>query len=93
MPLDDGLRVQDISLGGFAVETPLGFMPGSEHAFEFTTTDGQQAVLRATNVHCMRINRRDGHAVYFAGFAFDRLRAEDRQAIDDLVNAVGSVSR
>ena len=73
MPLDDAFRVHDISLGGFAVESPLGFMPGSEHQFEFTLPGGRQTVLSATAVHCLRINRPDDEPVYFAGFAFNRV--------------------
>lgn len=92
MPLDDGFRVHDISLGGFAVESALGFMPGSEHQFEFTMPDGRQSVLQATVVHCMRINRPDDEPVYFAGFAFNRLRRESQQAIESLVNAIAAVS-
>ena len=91
MPLDDAFRVHDISLGGFAVEAPLGFMPGSEHQFEFTMPDGRQEVLWATTVHCMRINRLDDAPVYFAGFAFNRLRKEAQQGIETLVNAVAGV--
>jgi c-di-GMP-binding flagellar brake protein YcgR len=88
MPIEDEFRVHDISLGGFAVESPIGFVPGTDHQFEFTMIDGRQAVLHATNVHCLRINRGDQSPTYFAGFAFERVHAEDRQAIEDFVNAV-----
>jgi c-di-GMP-binding flagellar brake protein YcgR len=92
MPLDDAFRVHDISLGGFAVESPLGFMPGSEHQFEFTMPDGRQTVLWATAVHCMRINRTDDEPLYFAGFAFNRLRKGAQQGIENLVNAIAAVT-
>ena len=85
MSLEEHTIVYDISLGGFALQSPVGFEPGSGHQFEFTTPDGQQAVLQATSIHCMRINRPDSDALYFAGFAFDRTRAADRRAIDMLV--------
>jgi c-di-GMP-binding flagellar brake protein YcgR len=88
VPLEDEFRVHDISLGGFAVESPIGFTPGTEHQFEFTMTDGRQAVLRATSVHCLRINLGDQSPTYFAGFAFERIHAEDLQAIEELVNAL-----
>jgi hypothetical protein len=92
MPLDDAFRVHDVSLGGFAVESALGFMTGSEHQFEFTMPDGRQSVLWATAVHCMRINRPDDEPIYFAGFAFNRLRKEAQQDIESLVNAIVAVS-
>ena len=92
MPLDDAFRVHDISLGGFAVESPLGFMPGSEHEFEFSMPGGRQAVLSATAIHCMRINRVDDEPVYFAGFAFNRMRKDAQQEIEHLVNAIAAVS-
>jgi c-di-GMP-binding flagellar brake protein YcgR len=85
MPLQEHTTVYDISLGGFALQSPVGFEPGADHQFEFTTPDGRQAMLHATSVHCMRINRPDSPALYFAGFAFDRTRAEDRRAIAMLV--------
>lgn len=91
MPLDDALRVHDISLGGFAVDTPIGFTPGAEHQFEFTMPDGTLIVLSATVVHCMRINRPDDEPLYFGGFAFNRVRVEDRKAIEELVSAIANV--
>jgi c-di-GMP-binding flagellar brake protein YcgR len=93
MPLDDGFRVHDISLGGFAVESPLGFMPGSDHQFEFTMPDGRQTILWATAIHCLRINRPDDEPVYFAGFAFDRVRKDAQHSIENLVNAIAAVSQ
>jgi hypothetical protein len=88
MPLDDPMRVHDISQGGFAVETPMGFIPGSEHQFEFTMPDGTLIVLWATAVHCMRVNRPDDAPLYFGGFAFNRVQAGDRKVIESFVNAV-----
>jgi c-di-GMP-binding flagellar brake protein YcgR len=85
MPLQEQTTVYDVSLGGFALQSAIGFERGAEHQFEFTMSDGQQAVLRATSVHCMRINRLDSDVLYFAGFAFDRTHAADRSAIDMLV--------
>ena len=93
MPLADDFRVHDISMGGFSLEAALGFMPGTDHQFEFTMPDGRQIVLPATNVHCLRINRGAAEPpIYFAGFSFDRFQAQDRQAIEELVNAIAAVA-
>ena len=92
MPLADDFLVHDISVGGFALEAALGFMPGTDHQFEFTMPDGRQVVLPATNVHCLRINRGDEPPIYFAGFSFDRFQAQNRQAIEELVNTTAAVA-
>jgi c-di-GMP-binding flagellar brake protein YcgR len=86
-PLDDVLVVHDISLGGFAVESPLGFMAGSDHRFEFALPTGERLRLSATDVHCVRLNVAGSSPHYFAGFAFDRVRGKDQRAIRDFVGA------
>lgn len=86
-PLDDVLVVHDISLGGFAVESPLGFMTGSDHQFEFTLPTGKRVRLTAIDVHCVRLNVAGSAPHYFAGFAFDRVRLKDQRVIRDFMEA------
>ena len=86
-PLDDVLVVHDISLGGFAVESPMGFMTGSDHQFEFMLPTGERLRLTATDVHCVRLDVAGSAPHYFAGFAFDRVGVKNQRAIKDFVDA------
>jgi len=84
--LELSLELQDISAGGFSVESPIAFPLDTEFWFEFTANVGW-AMLRAKCMHCVKASPLYGD-VYFAGFRFVSCDQKDSRAITDLVNRV-----
>jgi hypothetical protein len=86
VPLQVTLVLQDISVGGFSVESPIDFRPGVQFWFELIGS-GSSAMLRATCLHCVRANPFYGD-VFFAGFQFTRSEERDLEGIWTMVNDV-----
>ena len=86
VPMQIPLVLQDISLGGFAVEGAIGFSPGAVHWFELTATVGW-AMVKAICVHCVHADPLYGD-VYFAGFEFDQKDEKEQRAVAALVSKV-----
>jgi hypothetical protein len=83
----EAFELRDISLGGFAIDTPVFFRPGEEQPFEFRLPDGRVVTVRATTAHCLRVTRPNEPDRYVAGFAFVVTQA-DEPVIEDLVNCI-----
>ncbi len=93
LALDVPLAVQNLSGGGFAVESPIPFYTGTSHQFRFTTNEGRSVTVTAQVVHCMRFLSPAGEPRFLAGFEFVR-EADDtatQAAIDTLLDSALSV--
>ena len=85
--------VRDISLGGFALETPTSLTLGTEHRVRFVTPDNWSVTLAARVANC-----RDAAAagpLFVAGFAFveDAAEAASRSRIKDLLSSLRYMPR
>ena len=76
--------VRDASAGGFSVESPVPFLPGSEHAFLFDT-EASPATVIAICRHSMRVNLTDGTAIYIAGFEYAPQAPDQVRRVRDLI--------
>jgi hypothetical protein len=70
VPFDVPLSVQNISAGGFAVDSPIPFYSGTSHRFCFTTNQGRSILVHARTAHCLRVRTPEGDTRYLAGFEF-----------------------
>jgi PilZ domain-containing protein len=64
------VRLLDISLGGFRIETSIVFPLGAVHEFRFTLADGTTIELRARVLHCGIHTSPRGVLRYSAGLEF-----------------------
>jgi hypothetical protein len=91
---DVPLAVQNISAGGFAVDSPIPFYSGTSHRFRFTTNHGRTILVHAQTAHCLRVRTPEGETRYLAGFEFicepddDRAREAIAALIDAALSAV-----
>ena len=84
-PLLRILSLQDLSLGGFAIETDSEVMPGLEKTFEFDSVTGLTTLARAVAVHC-RLSAGGGRS-YVSGWRFVDL-AETNDGVQALVDVL-----
>ena len=86
--LDLPLIVQDLSAGGFAVESQISFFPGASHQFRFTTSAGTPIVVHAQAIHCHPIIGPDAKQRFLAGFEFlkDPDDTDAKEAVDALLD-------
>jgi hypothetical protein len=86
------VRVRDIGLGGFSVETVEPLAPGVEHRVRFVSQDDWSTVLAARCANSRPSCQEDGSPIYVAGFAFSgEDRPETRRTIQILIEKVISV--
>lgn len=81
MPVDLPVRVRDVGLGGFSVETMEPIEAGDVHAVRFTAIDDWTAVLAAESLHCRPSVAADGSPRYVTGFSFVTEQVQDAAAI------------
>jgi hypothetical protein len=90
--VDLPVRVRDVGLGGFSVETVEPLDTGVVHPVRFTAMDDWSAVLPATSLHCRPSVAPDGTPRYVTGFAFATQEAAGAaRTIHDLITKVTSV--
>jgi hypothetical protein len=77
----------DLGLGGFAVESPIGFSAGSRHGFRFVTVAGLAVRVQADLVYCRSSGPHDGMEHYVSGFKYVVTDAREQSAIDLLIEA------
>jgi hypothetical protein len=82
--LDMPVRVLDISLGGFAVESPIPFPTGSEQTFLFSTGDGRETLVRC-QCRNVRTAEANGATISVAGFQFLPQPEEDLRVVIEAV--------
>ena len=86
------VRVRDIGLGGFSIETMAPLEPGVEHRVRFVSRDDWSTVLAARISNCRPSCAEDGSPLYVAGFAFlADDRPETKRTVQILIEKVTSV--
>ena len=81
------LDLVDLGLGGFAIESPIAFSPGSRHEFRFVTAAGLSVRVQADLVYCRASAAADGMQYYVSGFKYAVTSASEQHAIDLLIEA------
>jgi hypothetical protein len=84
------LDLIDLGLGGFAVESPIGFSPGSRHAFRFVTMAGLAVRVQADLVYSRPSGSHDGMDHFISGFKYVVADPNEQAAIDLLIEAATS---
>lgn len=91
VPLDVPLSVRDLSQGGFSIESPVPFPPGTYHHFRFTTAKRHEVSLDATVIHCRLASAGpDGQFTYVTGFEFHSDESTD-ESVASLMDTMASV--
>ena len=86
------VRVRDIGLGGFSIETMEPLEAGVEHRVRFVSRDDWSTVLPARIANCRPSCAEDGSPLFVAGFAFSaEEKAETKQTVQILIEKVTSV--
>jgi len=86
------VRVRDIGLGGFSIETMEPLPEGVEHRVRFVSRDDWSTVLPARIANCRPSCAADGSPLYVAGFSFTGdERPETRRTVQILIEKVTSV--
>lgn len=86
------VRVRDIGLGGFSIETMTPLEPGGEHLIRFVSADEWSAVLTALVSNCRPSCGEDGSPLYVAGLSFmPDDRPDTRRTVETLIEKVTSV--
>ena len=89
---DLAVRVRDIGLGGFSIESMMPLEAGLEHQVRFISRDDWSTVLPARVANSRPSCADDGSPLYVAGCAFaSDERPETRRTIQILVEKVTSV--
>lgn len=81
------LNLHDLGFGGFSVESPLGFSPGTCHEFRFITGDGVMLSLMAEAVYSRAVGMRDGLDHWHSGFKYVLHDEEAERAVELLMDA------
>jgi hypothetical protein len=86
------VRVRDIGLGGFSIETMAPLEPGVEHRVRFVSRDDWSTVLTARIANCRPSCADDGSPLFVAGFAFlTDDKPETKRTVQILIEKVTSV--
>ena len=86
------VRVRDIGLGGFSVETMAPMASGTDHRVRFISRDDWSTVLPARLANCRPSCADDGSPLYVSGFAFlDEDAPDTRRTVEVLIEKVTSV--
>jgi hypothetical protein len=84
------VRVRDVGLGGFSVETVDPIETGVVQTVRFTTVDDWSALLPARSLHCRPSVASDGSPRYATGFAFVD-EAKSLRTVQHLIEQVTSL--
>jgi len=80
MTVDTPVKVLDLSLGGFGIETLRPLAAGEVHECRFTLRDGVAVILLAKVMHCRPVKGRRKATRYLAGFQFVEQADPEAQA-------------
>jgi hypothetical protein len=69
VPFENRLTVLDMSIDGFALESPIAFAPHAEYLFQLGPQHGPQLLVSARNIHCVKVDERE-EPWFVAGFSF-----------------------
>jgi hypothetical protein len=93
MDQDLPVRVRDIGLGGFSVETMQPLEAGGEHRVRFVSFDDYSATLPALVANCRPSCADDGAPLFVSGFAFLPTDAPDtRRTVETLIEKAITVN-
>jgi hypothetical protein len=84
------LHLMDLGFGGFAVESPIAFTPGSRHGFRFITTSGMAVPIKADVVYSRPTGPSDGMEHHVAGFKYVIETPDDERSVDLLIDTANS---
>jgi hypothetical protein len=84
------VRVRDVGIGGFSVETVEPLDIGVTQTVRFTTVDDWSALLPARSLHCRPSVAADGTPRYATGFAFID-EAKSLRTVQHLIEQVTSM--
>jgi hypothetical protein len=84
--LDLSVTIRDVSLGGFAIESPIPFPVGAEQTFLITTSDSQETLVRCVCRHARKTTSAQGAAACIAGFEFLPQADDNLKLIADTVS-------
>ena len=82
------MRVRDIGLGGFSVETMTPMEAGGDHRVRFISHDDWSTTLTARLANCRPSCAEDGSPLFVSGFAFLDDQPETRRTVAVLVEKV-----
>jgi hypothetical protein len=89
---DMPVRVRDIGLGGFSIETLTPLETGGEHQIRFVSIDEWTAVVTAMVANCRPSCAEDGSPLFVAGLSFlPDDRPDSRRTVETLIEKVTSV--
>jgi len=86
------VRVRDIGLGGFSIETMEPMPAGDEHRVKFISVDDWSTILAARLANCRPSCAEDGSPLYVSGFAFVGDSPDTRRTVEVLIEKVTSVN-
>jgi hypothetical protein len=86
------VRVRDIGLGGFSIETMTPLETGVEHRVRFVSRDDWSTVLPARIANCRPSCAEDGSPLFVAGCSFSTdEKPETKRTVQILIEKVTSV--
>ena len=85
------VKVLDIGVSGFGIESSTKFTPGTTHNFRMTLTDGSSTVIAGTVVHCEKRLTKDGSDLYLTGLRFPERADGSPDVPGELIDKVLSV--
>jgi PilZ domain-containing protein len=87
--LDVAVKVREISLGGFSLETAFPFPADAVHDFSLTMGDGSATQVRGRVVRSTEAKASDGSRLYVTGVQFiDDEPSEGDSTIGDIVDCL-----
>ena len=84
------ISVRELGPGGFSIESPVPFPPGSRHQFRFITSQDEVILVEAAAVHTRPAAPAGEASRYISGFAFCHLEPETADGVDRLLEALTS---
>ena len=89
---DMPVRVRDIGLGGFSIETVKPLETGGEYRVRFVSFDDWSTILPALVANCRPSCAEDGSPLFVAGLSFLPVDAPDtRSVVQTLIEKVTTV--
>ena len=89
-PGNVAVKVLDIGVSGFGIESPMRFDTGTTHRFRLTLADGTATVIPAVVVHSEKRVTKDGSDLYLTGLRFAE-QPDQRDATGELIDKIMSV--
>jgi len=85
------VKVLDLGVSGFGIESSQKFEAGTTHQFRLTLVDGTSTVIPATVVHCEKRLTKDGSDLYLTGLRFAERPDGSSDVPGELIDKIMSV--